>query len=70
MLELVVCEKIRQGYKVVLSKKTNVRVATKYTSSIYTHPSQVKPKDQLEFIGWVGATEEERSLWESYLCEV
>ena len=67
MIELVICEKINNGYKVVLPKNMSVRLPTKYVKSIYTNPSEVKPNDKLEFIGWVTANDEDRSLWRKYL---
>ena len=67
MLELVVYENIKQGYKVVLPKNTNVRLPSKYSISIYTSPSQVEKGDKLKFVNWIGVSEEERMLWKDYL---
>ena len=67
MLELVVCQHIRNGYKVVLPSSKKVRVASKYARSIYTSPSQVQEGDKLKFIGWVSANNDDRTLWKKYL---
>lgn len=67
MLELVVCQHIRNGYKVVLPINKKVRVASKYARSIYRSPSQVQEGDKLKFIGWVSASTDDRNLWKSYL---
>lgn len=67
MIELVICEYIRNGYKVVVPKNTHLKLLTKYASSIYKSPSDVKPNDKLKFVGWVSATEEDRIMWRAYL---
>lgn len=67
MIELVICNHINNGYKVVLPKTCKVQVTTKYMSSIYSTPSEVKEGDKLKFIGWVSASDEDRSLWKAYL---
>lgn len=67
MIELVICEKINKGYKVVLPKNVSVRLPSKYAKHIYSSPSEVMPNDKIEFIGWVSANEEDRSLWRKYL---
>ena len=67
MIELLVCDEIIKGYKVVVPKNKNLRIASKYLKSVYTNPSQVKSRDRLKFIGWVYATQEERKLWKDYL---
>ncbi len=67
MLELVVCQHIRNGYKVVLPKSHSVRVSSKYQSSIYQSPSEVKEGDKLKFVGWVKASNEDRNAWMNHL---
>ena len=67
MIELVIYDKINKGYKVVLPKNMNVRLPSKYAKHIYTNPDEVKPNDKLEFIGWVSASNDDRSLWKKYL---
>lgn len=67
MIELVICEEIRKGYKVVVPKNTNVKVSASYSSCVYTSPRQVSPSDKLIFINWMKASEEDRSLWRNYL---
>tara|TARA_Y100001970_G_scaffold265455_1_gene353039 strand:+ start:2537 stop:2746 length:210 start_codon:yes stop_codon:yes gene_type:complete len=67
MIELVVCEYIRKGYKIVVPKNTHLKILTKYASSIYKSPSDVKPNDKLKFVGWFSASEEDRKLWRSHL---
>tara|TARA_B100000900_G_C20494684_1_gene681081 strand:+ start:277 stop:480 length:204 start_codon:yes stop_codon:yes gene_type:complete len=67
MIELVICEHIRNGYKVVVPKNTHLKLLTKYAPSIYRSPSDVKPNDKLKFVGWVSATDEDRNMWRSYL---
>ena len=67
MVELVICNHIRNGYKVVLPKNMRYQVPPKYSSSIYKSPSQVKGGDKLKFIGWVSANDEDRMLWKKFL---
>jgi hypothetical protein len=67
MLELLICDVIRKGYKVVIPKNQNLRLAPKYMDSVYTNPSQVRSGDKLKFIGWTSANEKDRNLWKEYL---
>ena len=67
MIELVICNHIRNGYKVVLPKNVKYQVSSKYSSSIYKYPSEVKDGDKLKFIGWVSANDEDRMVWKKYL---
>jgi hypothetical protein len=67
MVELVICEHIRNGYKVVLPKNMSVRLLTKYNQGILKLPSDIKKGDKLKFVGWVNATDEDRSLWRDHL---
>jgi hypothetical protein len=67
MLELLVCDVIRSGYKVVIPKNQKVNLLSKYRGSVYTNPNQVKPHDKLKFVSWATATEEERMTWRGYL---
>ena len=67
MIELVICRKINEGYKVIIPQNMSVRLPTKYMRHIYKSPSEVKPNDKLEFIGWVSANDDDRSLWRKYL---
>ena len=67
MIELVICKHIRNGYKVVLPKNTMVRLPPKYNKEILSNPNEMKFGDKIKFVGWVSATNEDRSLWRSYL---
>lgn len=67
MIELVICNHIRNGYKVVLPKNLIYRVSAQYGRSIYKYPSEVNPGDKLKFIGWVSANDEDRLVWKNYL---
>ena len=67
MIELVICNHINNGYKVVLPKNTTVRLTPKYNRGIVSNPSELTPKDKIKFVGWVSATDEDRSLWRDYL---
>jgi len=67
MIELVVCEHIRKGYKVVVPKNIHLKIITKYASSIYKSPSEVKPNDKLKFVGWFSANDGDRNLWRDHL---
>lgn len=67
MIELVICNHIRSGYKVILPKDLKVKLLPKYTKGIVSSPSQLKPTDKIKFVGWVSASKEDRSLWRDYL---
>lgn len=67
MIELVICNHIRNGYKVVLPKNMCIKVLPKYTNGIVSNPSELKPNDKIKFVGWVSASSEDRSLWRDYL---
>jgi len=67
MIELVICNHIRNGYKVVLPQGLNVRILPKYTKWIVSNPSELDPNDKIKFVGWVSASKEDRSLWRVYL---
>jgi hypothetical protein len=67
MIELVICNHIRNGYKVVLPKNLSVKLLPKYAKSIVYNPSELSPQDKIKFIGWVSASDGDRSLWRSYL---
>ena len=67
MLELVVCKLIDEGYKVVIPKNVNLRILKKYAVNVYTHPSEVKEGDNLKFVSWISASDEDRRVWRGHL---
>jgi len=67
MIELVICNHINNGYKVVLPKNMSVKVLPKYNKGIVSSPSDLKPNDKIKFVGWVTASNDDRSLWRDYL---
>lgn len=67
MIELVICNHIRNGYIVVLPKSMNVQILPKYSKGVVSSPSELNPNDKIKFVGWVSASSEDRSLWRDYL---
>jgi len=67
MIELVICNHIRNGYKVVLPKNMNVKILPKYSKGIIYNPSELRDNHKIKFVGWGSASKEDRSLWRDYL---